>query len=294
MLRVEDADEAGATVSATGAVTPGLEIRRAGEDIAAGEVVLGAGPGSALRSSESPPRRAPPSCPVPAGPALQSSSPGDELVEPGAPLPPEQIRNTNGYAIPAQARAPGRTTLAVDTRRRRLRGHGRGAAAGAGGRRGGATGGVSVGAARPRQAGARRARSGAGLLGRRAATRASDLVRDARRPGTRASVFRATRSPRWSPSTCSCGRRLPAMLGDRAGERRATAVIDADYPKRPGQGARGALHARGARATDGTCDRPRSRGPTCSRSMLDAEALAYLEVERGDVSAGEAVEIEIL
>jgi hypothetical protein len=29
-------------------------------------------------------------------------------------------------------------------------------------------------------------------------------------------------------------------------------------------------------------------------SMLNAEALAYLEVERGDVRAGETVEIEIL
>ena len=31
------------------------------------------------------------------------------------------------------------------------------------------------------------------------------------------SACRATRCPRWSPSTCSCGRRSRAMLGDRAG-----------------------------------------------------------------------------
>ena len=86
---------------------------------------------------------------------------------------------------------------------------------------------------------------------------------------------------------------LARMLGDRTGERRATATIDADYPKRPGRAhvVRCTLVAE----SDGWHVRPtKEQGSHVLTSMLNAEALAYLEVDRGDVSAGEAVEIEIL
>ena len=43
-----------------------------------------------------------------------------------------------------------------------------------------------------------------------------------------------------------------------------------------------------ARATDEGAGIPRAD------EMLNVEALAYLEVDRGDVTAGESVEIEIL
>ena len=38
----------------------------------------------------------------------------------------------------------------------------------------------------------------------------------------------------------------------------------------------------------------KEQGSHVLTSMLNAEALAYLDVDRGDVSAGERVEIEIL
>jgi len=46
---------------------------------------------------------------------------------------------------------------------------------------------------------------------------------------------------------------------------------------------------------DGWHVRPtKAQGSHVLTSMLGAEALAYLEVERGDVEAGEKIEIEIL
>ena len=46
---------------------------------------------------------------------------------------------------------------------------------------------------------------------------------------------------------------------------------------------------------DGWHVRPtKAQGSHVLTSMVGVEALAYLEVERGDVSAGETVEVEIL
>ena len=81
---------------------------------------------------------------------------------------------------------------------------------------------------------------------------------------------------------------LAHMLGTEPRERRATAVFDADYSKRPGRAhvVRCTLEAR-----DGRLARAADEGAQGSHvltSMLGAEALAYLEVDRGDVSAGGA------
>jgi molybdopterin molybdotransferase len=83
------------------------------------------------------------------------------------------------------------------------------------------------------------------------------------------------------------------MLGIRRAERRATAVMDVDYPKRPGRAhvVRCALEA----GEDGWHVRPtREQGSHVLTSMLGAEAFAYIEIDRGHVAAGERVEIEIL
>jgi molybdopterin molybdotransferase len=69
--------------------------------------------------------------------------------------------------------------------------------------------------------------------------------------------------------------------------------MDEDYRKRPGRAhvVRCRLEAR----DDGWHVRPtKEQGSHVLTSMLGAEAFALLEVQRGDVKAGERVEIELL
>jgi molybdopterin biosynthesis enzyme len=83
------------------------------------------------------------------------------------------------------------------------------------------------------------------------------------------------------------------MLADRTADRHATATFDADYAKRPGRAH--VVRCTLAVGRDGWHVRPtKEQGSHVLTSMLGAEALAHLEVERGDVRAGDAVEIEIL
>lgn len=291
VLRVEDADEAAGTVSTTRPVTPGLEIRRAAEDIAAGEVVLPAGTriGPAELGVAASTGAAGLSCARPPRVAIVVT--GDELVEPGAPLRPGEIRNTNGYAVPAQVAGAGGNILSVetvgddygetvDTLRRALAADVVVT-----------TGGVSVGAhdhVKPALAelGVEEVFWGVAL-----------------RPGHPTwfgttgpvLVFGLPGNPVSAMVTFHLFVRpaLARMLGNQAADRRATATIDADYPKRPGRAH--VVRCTLAVGPDGWHVRPtKEQGSHVLTSMLNADALAYLEVERGDVSAGETVEVEIL
>jgi molybdopterin biosynthesis enzyme len=83
------------------------------------------------------------------------------------------------------------------------------------------------------------------------------------------------------------------MMGVELPVRRVVAVMDEDYPKAPGRAhvVRCRLEAR----DDGWHVRPtKAQDSHVLTSMLDAEAWAYVEVDRGDVHAGERVEIEIV
>jgi molybdopterin molybdotransferase len=94
---------------------PGRNVRRAGEDMRAGEVVVLAG--TTVEPAELAVLAASGRHRVACGrrPRVAVLATGDELVEPGGPLGPGQIRNSNAYAVAALAERAG---AAVVERRR--------------------------------------------------------------------------------------------------------------------------------------------------------------------------------
>ena len=291
VLRVEDAVQEDAELRVAAALPPGREIRRAGEDIRAGETVLEAGTrlGPAELGVAASTGVAELSCGRP--PRIAVVVTGDELVSPPTPLGPGQIRNTNGYAVPAQALAAGATvdhvaTVGDDYRatvaelERAL--HADVAVV---------TGGVSVGPhdhVRPALAelGVEQVFWGVALRPGKPTffgTRGQTLVFGL--PGNPVSAM-VTFHLFVRPA-------LARMLGTMPRERRAAASFDADYAKSPGRAH--VVRCRLAARNDGWHVQPtKEQGSHVLTSMLGTEAFAYLEVDRGNVAAGEKVEIEIL
>jgi len=103
VVRLEDASPADARVAVACEVEPGRDIRRAGEDIAAGATVIEAGTvlGPAELGVLASLGVAEPVCAR--RPRLALLSTGDELIEPDEEARPGAVRNTNTYAIPALA-----------------------------------------------------------------------------------------------------------------------------------------------------------------------------------------------
>jgi molybdopterin molybdotransferase len=96
------------------AAAPGANVRRAGEDIAAGETVLRAGAElgpaelGALATIGLDP------APVRRRPRVAVVTSGDELTPPGRPLGPGAIRDSNSRTVPALARLAGAEVVTVD------------------------------------------------------------------------------------------------------------------------------------------------------------------------------------
>lgn len=107
VVRVEDAEIQGEEVSILKVEGPGAHIRKRGEDLTVGALVIPAGT-----------RCRPAEIGMLAGtgqvwvrvrqrPRVAVLATGDEIVDPGEPLGPHQILNTNGYALVAQVAQAG-------------------------------------------------------------------------------------------------------------------------------------------------------------------------------------------
>ena len=107
VVPLEQATVEGDRVLVGVAPDPGAFVRAAGEDVRAGTVVLARGSlldAAAVGMLASVGRRL---VPVHPRPRVAVVSTGDELVEPGEPLGPGQIRDSNAWLLQAQASAAG-------------------------------------------------------------------------------------------------------------------------------------------------------------------------------------------
>jgi molybdopterin molybdotransferase len=292
VVRVEDTDGGAEEVEIRVEVEPGRDIRRAGEDIEQGEVVLAAGTeigpaeagvlASIGRDEVACARR----------PRLSLLTTGDELQEPGEPLRPGAIRNSNAYSVAGLAERSGALLEAAeivpDDRETTEAALGRALS----GEIAVISGGVSVGPhdhVRPALAalGAEEVFWGVAL---RPGKPTWFGVRD------RTLVFGLPGNPVSAMVTflLFVQPAIRAMLGvggERA--RRTTAILDQDYPKQPGRAH--LVRCRLELREDGWHARPtKEQGSHVLTSMLGADALAIIPTAAGGVAAGERVEIELL
>jgi len=298
VVRVEDTGESGGSVQVYVAVEPGAEIRHRGDDILAGDVVLhgGASLGAAELGVLASIGVAEASCVC--KPRLALLMTGDELRAPAEPLRPGMVRNTNAYSIAAQARQAGAhvTSRAIvpDDRSATTASLGRALEADVVI----VCGGMSVGRhdhVKPALAelGVEERFWGVALRPGKPTWFGLAHPDGAARPTL---VFGLPGNPVSAMITFHLFVRpvLRALSGAVEVRERATAIMDEPYRKRAGR-----AHAVRCRAERGEDARWHVR-PTKEQashvltSMLGADALAMIAIEREDVAAGEEVEIELL
>ena len=319
VVRVEDTAERDGRVEVRVEADPGKEIRHAGEDIRTGDHVLARGRrlgpaelgvAASVGASEL-------SCARQARVAVLGT--GDELVGPGEALGPGQIRNTNGYAVPAQVVEAGALPVRVETVPDDYEETVRAIGAALEADVLVVTGGMSVGPhdhakrafaelgveevfwgvalrpGKPTWFGTKNKKTGISLAGNSGSSEGATTGNSGSFDSTATLVFGLPGNPVSAMVTFHLFVRpaLAALAGAAAEPRRTTALLDEDYPKHPGR--MHVVRCRLEQHDDGWHVRPtKAQGSHVLTSMLDAEALAYLEVDRGDVRAGERVEIEIL
>jgi len=114
VIRVEDTRRDGEVVTLLAAVEPGRNVRRAGEDLAAGAEIITAG--TRLMAAElgalAAAGIADPECARRPGVTVVLT--GDELVEPDEELGPGQIHDSNAYAVPPLARDAGAEVRSIE------------------------------------------------------------------------------------------------------------------------------------------------------------------------------------
>ncbi len=107
ILLQEDATRDGAAVRVNEAVVSGRHIRRAGQDFAAGDVVIPAGRRMTARDVGLAAAANHPWLPVHRLPRVAILATGDEIAMPGEPIPPGGIVSSNSHALAALVRAAG-------------------------------------------------------------------------------------------------------------------------------------------------------------------------------------------
>jgi molybdopterin molybdotransferase len=292
VVRVEDTSGRDGGVEVAVAVEAGRNIRRAGEDVRSGDVVLS--PGTPIGPAElgvlASVGCARPPCTR--RPKVAVLTTGDELHEPDEPLRPGGVRNSNTHSVPALVARSG-----ADASRVEMVPDDPAATRGALEASVAADvvvicGGVSVGEhdhvrAALAELGVEEAFWGVAL-------RPGKPTSFGVHPGG-ALIFGLPGNPVSAMVTFLLLARpaIEAMLGLAAERHRATAILDEEYAKTPGRAhaVRCRLELRGdgwhARSTG-------AQGSHVLTSMLGADALAIVPTDSGTVAAGERVEIELL
>jgi molybdopterin molybdotransferase len=117
ILLQEDATRTGETVRVNEAVRTGRHIRRAGQDFAAGDVVIPASRRMSARDVGLAAASNHPWVTVHRRPHIAVLATGDEIALPGEPLPPGGIVSSNSHALAALVRASGGDPLVLPVAR---------------------------------------------------------------------------------------------------------------------------------------------------------------------------------
>jgi molybdopterin molybdotransferase len=292
VVRVEDAEPGDESVKINVAPKIGANIRRAGEDIEAGATVIAAGTGvdaavagviASVGIGEVECARRP---------RVTVLTTGDELREPGTPLEPGTIRNSNAYTLAGLIAGAGAELVATrivpddrEATRRMLE-------EALGGDVVVVSGGVSVGEHD-------HVRPALDALGVEQVFWGVAL-----RPGKPTYfgvqedtlVFGLPGNPVSAMVTFDLFARpaLRALLGAQDRPRpRATAILAEDYAKQPGRAH--VIRCRLELRDDGWHARPtKDQGSHVLTSMLDADAYAIAPTDAGDLPAGSRLEIQLL
>ena len=291
VVRVEETASEDGLVEVFCEVESGTDIRYAGEDIRRGAAVLlsGARVGPAELGVLASVGRSVVRCHR--RPRVRVLTTGDELVEPGRPLRPGAIYNSNAYSIPALAEQAGAEIAGITTIRDDVDETRAAISQALESDLAVICGGVSVGAHdHVKEA---LAELGVERLFWRVALKPGKPTWFGMHEG--GLVFGLPGNPVSAMVTFILLARpaLEAMGGGRPGRRRTTAILDRDYPKRPDRAH--AVRCRLDLREDGWHAVPSERhGSHVLTSMLGAEALAIIPTASAGVKGGERVEIELL
>jgi molybdopterin molybdotransferase len=292
IVRLEDAELRDGSIVVSSPVDPGHDLRHAGDDVKAGEIVLRRG--AVLGPSELGVLASVGRAGVPCArrPRVGVLTTGDELVDAGGRLGPGKIRDANAHSVPALARTWGADVAAVEH-----------ADDDAGATREAIAGllsadvavvcgGVSVGEhdhVRPAFAALGVDEVFWGLALRPGRPTWFGVAAG----GTL--VFGLPGNPVSAVVTfvLLVGPALLALAGANPDRQRTWAVLDEPYEKRPGRAhfVRVRLEAR----EDGWHARPtKEQASHVLTSMLGADAFAIVPADHADVEAGERVHVELL